>query len=124
MADTATPSVQLPGLSNVLRTPYYNLPGAALVEEALKRHEGLLTADGALSADTGHFTGRSPQDKFIVNDALTEQTVAWGAINQPISEAHFAALKRDMLAALANTTPFVQDLYAGTDPAYRLNVVA
>ncbi|ADI14482.1 phosphoenolpyruvate carboxykinase [Truepera radiovictrix] len=122
MADTATPAVQLSGLSDVLRTPYHNLPSAALIEESLRRHEGLLSVDGALCADTGHFTGRSPQDKFIVKDALTENTVAWGAINQPLSEAHFAALKRDMLAALAHTTPFVQDLYAGTDPAYRLSV--
>lgn len=118
MADTATPTV----LTTVAHTPHYNLSSAALVEEAVRRHEGLLAAGGALAADTGHFTGRSPQDKFIVRDAVTERTVAWGAVNQPMSTAHFETLKNDMLDALAGKTPFVQDLYAGADPSYRMNV--
>ncbi len=94
---------------------------AALVEQALTRGEGFLVAGGALAADTGRFTGRSPKDRFIVRDILTEDAVAWGTVNQPMTEAHFSTLKRDMFAA-AEGAGFTQDLYAGTDPAHRLNV--
>ena len=80
---------------------FANLGTAPLVEHAVQRGEGRLTKDGALLVDTGKFTGRSVKDKFIVRDANTEDNIFWGAINQPMSEAHFAALKADFLAALA-----------------------
>ncbi len=99
-----------------------NLPSAALVERALARGEGALVTGGALAADTGHFTGRSPKDRFIVQDAVTKNAVAWGAVNQPLSEMHFSTLQRDMFAAAANKELFSQDLHAGADPAHRLNV--
>ena len=99
-----------------------NLPPAALVERALTRGEGFLVAGGALAADTGHFTGRSPKDRFIVRDALTQDAVAWGAVNQPLSGAHFSTLKRDMFAFTEDKELFTQDLHAGADPAHRLHV--
>ncbi len=99
-----------------------NLARAALVERALLRREGVLVAGGALAADTGRFTGRSPKDRFIVRDAFTRSAVAWGTVNQPLSEAHFSALKRDMESTAANKELFTQDLYAGTDPEHRLRV--
>ena len=77
-----------------------NLGTAALVEEALKRGEGRLTKDGALLVDTGKFTGRSVKDKFVVRDAVTEDTINWGAINQPMTQAHWDALKADFLTEL------------------------
>ncbi len=95
---------------------------AALYEAALARGEGALSKDGPLIVDTGTFTGRSPRDRFIVRDALTEARVDWGDVNQPMSEAHFAALKEDFGVAVKGKTLFVQDLYVGTDPRYRVPV--
>ena len=99
-----------------------NLGQAALVEHALGRGEGQLAAGGALAVDTGRFTGRSPKDRYIVRNALTEHTVDWGAVNQPLSETQFETLKRDMFAAAQDKALYSQDLYAGTDPEHRLRV--
>lgn len=115
MADTAT---RKPDVFRRLD----NLSQAALVEAALRRGEGQLVRGGALAADTGRFTGRSPKDRFLVRDETTADTVAWGAVNQPLEPAQFGTLKRDMEAAGANQSLFVQDLYAGTDPEHRLRV--
>jgi len=100
-----------------------NLGTPALVEHAIRRGEGKLTRHGALLVETGKFTGRSVKDKFIVRDAETEHTINWGAINQPMSEAHFAVLKADFLAHLAEQDElFVADLFGGSQPEYRVNV--
>ena len=102
---------------------HWNLGTAPLVEEAVRRGEGLLSRDGPLVVKTGAHTGRSAKDKFIVRDAETEATVHWGDVNRPMSEAHFAALKADFLAHMGTKdTLFVQDLYGGSQPAYRVNV--
>ena len=102
---------------------HWNLGTAPLVEEALRRGEGLLSKDGPLVVKTGPHTGRSAKDKFIVRDAQTESNVDWGAVNRPMSEAHFAQLKADFLAHMGTKdTLFVQDLYGGSQPAYRVNV--
>ncbi|MCV5198032.1 phosphoenolpyruvate carboxykinase (ATP), partial [Escherichia coli] len=63
-----------------------------LVEKVLMRNEGKLTSTGAVSASTGKYTGRSPKDKFIVKEASVADKIAWGAVNQPISEEHFNKL--------------------------------
>ena len=100
-----------------------NLGTAALVEQALQRGEGRLTKDGALLVDTGKFTGRSVKDKFVVRDATTEDTIDWGAINQPMTPEHWATLKADFLAALKDQKElFAADLYGGSQPEYRVNV--
>jgi phosphoenolpyruvate carboxykinase (ATP) len=102
---------------------HWNLSTALLVEQAISRGEGKLTKDGALLVDTGKFTGRSVKDKFVVRDATTEDTINWGAINQPMSTEHWAALKADFLDALKGQDElFVADLYGGSQPEYRLNV--
>ncbi|HSG33709.1 MAG TPA: phosphoenolpyruvate carboxykinase [Sphingomonadaceae bacterium] len=104
-------------------TIYANLGTPALVEHALKKGEGRLTRDGALLVDTGKFTGRSVKDKFVVRDAITEDTINWGAINQPMSPEHYANLKADFLAALAGQAElYVADLFGGSQPEYRVNV--
>jgi phosphoenolpyruvate carboxykinase (ATP) len=100
----------------------YNLSPTELIEEALQRKEGVLTANGALMVDTGAFTGRSPKDRFLVKDAITEDTVWWGDINIPISTAHFEQLYANMTTFLQNKEVFVRDLHACADPDYRLNV--
>ncbi|MGN6279262.1 MAG: phosphoenolpyruvate carboxykinase [Sphingomonas sp.] len=102
---------------------HWNLMTAPLVEAAIERGEGRLAADGPLVVETGPHTGRSAQDKFTVRDAETESSVWWGKSNKPMSPAHFAALKADFLAALADKDElFVQDLYGGSQPGHRVRV--
>ena len=76
------------GIRNIA-IAYWNLGTAQLVEHAIRRHEGLLAAGGPLVVRTEPFTGRSPKDKFIVRDDVTETTVNWGQVNQPITEQNF-----------------------------------
>ena len=104
-------------------TVHWNLLTAALVEAAVARGEGRLSIDGALVVETGAHTGRSAKDKFIVRDAETESTVWWGETNKSITPDQFAALKADFLAAVAaKETLFVQDLFGGSQPEYRVRV--
>ena len=101
----------------------WNLGTAPLVELAIRRGEGMLAKDGPLVVETGKHTGRSANDKFIVRDATTEDTVWWGKTNKGMTPAHFAALKADFLAAVAAKSDlFVQDLFGGSQPEHRVNV--
>lgn len=100
----------------------YNLSPADLINKALQRKEGVLTSTGALMVDTGTFTGRSPKDRFLVKDEITEDAVWWGDINIPISSAHFEQIYAKMAAFLQEKEVFVRDLHAGADPNYRINV--
>ena len=101
---------------------HLNLPPAALVEQALRRGEGVLTDTGALMADTGAFTGRSPKDRFIVRDATTNDAVWWGDINIPFDADKFGKLHQKMVAYLAEKEIFVRDAYAGAHPATQLKL--
>jgi phosphoenolpyruvate carboxykinase (ATP) len=101
---------------------HWNLSPAALYEEALRRGEGMLAAEGPLVARTGAHTGRSPNDKFIVQDASSAAHIHWGAVNRPIDEATFDQLHADMMAYLRNKDVFALDAWAGTDPQYRLPI--
>ncbi|HWH18365.1 MAG TPA: phosphoenolpyruvate carboxykinase (ATP), partial [Allosphingosinicella sp.] len=101
---------------------HWNLMTPALVEQAVKRGEGLLAKDGPLVVETGRHTGRSAKDKFTVRDAETEDTIWWDN-NRSISSEHFAALKEDFLAELGRKdTLFVADLYGGSQPEHRVRV--
>ncbi len=93
---------------------------AELVEISVRRNEGQLTRYGALAVETGEHTGRSAQDKFTVRDALTEDALWWDN-NKAMSPEHFDVLYQDFLEHAKGTELFVQDLYAGADPEYRLN---
>ena len=84
--------------------------------------EGLIGAGGAFVARTGPFTGRTPKDKYIVEEASSKADIWWGNINQPVSPERFDSLHQRLLAYLQGRELFVQDLYAGADPAYRLPV--
>src|SRR5918992_4189724 len=100
-----------------------NLPPARLVEAAVRRREGRLAGNGALVAKTGKRTGRSPKDRFIVEDDLTRERVDWGAVNKPFSAQAFEALLDKAMSYLGNLEEFyVVDAYAGADPRYRLNL--
>jgi phosphoenolpyruvate carboxykinase (ATP) len=90
-----------------------------LLELAIQRQEGHFTATGALAVETGAHTGRSAQDKYIVRDALTENTIWWDN-TKPISPAQFELLKRDFIEHVRGRELFVQDLFAGADPKRRL----
>src|SRR5580692_2398132 len=114
-----TPEVsQLLGQNNVHR----NLYPPQLIEAALSRGEAELGSRGSLVAETGSRTGRSPKDKFIVRDSITENKVDWGSVNQPISADIFDALYERVMEYLAGKELFVQDLYCGADPKYQLPV--
>ena len=97
----------------------YNLEAPALYEQSLSRKEAVLATGGAIVAETGVHTGRSPKDKFTVRDANVEKDVWWG-INQAMTPEHFEVLLQDMLAHTAGKDLFVQDLYGGADPALRV----
>jgi phosphoenolpyruvate carboxykinase (ATP) len=99
-----------------------NLPAPALVALALRRHEGELSADGALMVRTGVHTGRSAQDKFVVDEPGTSAEVWWGKVNKKLAPQKFAALSARVQAYLQGQELFTQDLYAGADPAHRIRV--
>jgi len=101
----------------------WNLETEALVEQAVARGEGVLAKEGPLVVETGRFTGRSAQDKYMVRDAETDATIWWGKSNAAMAPEKFAALKADFLAALADKNElFVQDLFGGSQPEHRVNV--
>ncbi|KQU62694.1 phosphoenolpyruvate carboxykinase [ATP] [Aminobacter sp. DSM 101952] len=100
-------------------TVHYNLGAALLVEEAVRRGEAQLTAHGALVADTGQYTGRSPKDKFVVRDENTEAQVWWDN-NNAMTRSQFDALHADFLAHAADKDLFVQDLIGGADRSLSL----
>lgn len=104
-----------------LKMAVMNLTREELVKEALANKEGLLSDKGALRVETGKHTGRSPKDKFIVDDELTHEDICW-TNNQPCSPATFHKLYKKMLAYAASHKMYVTDVYAGADPAYRLPV--
>ena len=99
-----------------------NLCSAQLVETSLKRGEGQLAANGALVAVTGARTGRSPKDKFTVDDAVTHDVVDWGKVNKPFAPEKFDALLDRVAQHLEGRELFAQDLYCGADPAYQLPI--
>jgi phosphoenolpyruvate carboxykinase (ATP) len=98
-----------------------NLGPASLVERAIQNGEGHLTDRGAFTAVTIPHTGRSPKDKFVVEDAATSGAVWWDK-NAKLSQAHFDLLHADVKAHLEGQELYQQDLFAGADPAYRLPV--
>ena len=101
---------------------HWNLSTAALYEEAVRRREGLIAAEGPLVCRTGQHTGRSPNDKFVVREPSSEGHVQWGPVNRPIDEAKFDALHRDLMLYLQDRELYVFDGWAGADPAYRLPI--
>ena len=108
------------GLNDV--TAYWNLPVPELVEHTLAKGEGVLADSGALVIKTGEFTGRSPQDRFVVKDATTADTVDWNDINKPFDSAKFDALYNKVVAYLSGQEVYVRDAYACAHDDYRLNL--
>ncbi|WP_243291114.1 phosphoenolpyruvate carboxykinase (ATP) [Bacillus sp. FJAT-47783] len=102
---------------------YHNLSVSQLVEKVLARNEGILTSTGAVRATTGKYTGRSPKDKFIVDEASTRDKIDWGSVNQPISEEIFEKLYVKVIEYLKKKDElFVFKGFAGADERYRLPI--
>ena len=104
-----------------LKSISYNLQVPRLVEDAIRLGEALVAKGGDLSAQTGIHTGRSPNDKFTVRDALTDKTVWWDN-NKAMTPQAFDTLYADMLAHAKGMELYAQDLYGGADPAHRVKV--
>ena len=102
-----------------LERVFWNQQAPSLVEHSLARNEANLIHGGALAADTGIHTGRSPKDKFIVRDADTENEVWWDN-NGAITRAQFDTILGDFMQLAEGKSLFAQDLYGGADPAHRV----
>ena len=109
------------GLKNTANV-YWNLTPPQLYEKAIKNGEADLTDKMAFRILTGKYTGRSPKDKFTVEEPSTKQQIDWGPINQPVSPEIFDNLHKKVADYLNDKDLYVKDLYAGADPEYRLNV--
>ncbi|HCI71423.1 MAG TPA: phosphoenolpyruvate carboxykinase (ATP), partial [Balneola sp.] len=101
---------------------HWNLKPAELYEKAISRGEAFLTKDHALVVHTGKFTGRSPKDKFIVDQPSVHDDIDWGDVNQPISEEVFDKLFKKAQNYLSDKELFVKDLYCGADKETQLQV--
>ena len=117
---------QIPDLSYIkldrARNIYFQLSPAELVEEALKRNEGVLADTGALAIDTGEFTGRSPKDRFIVEDEITKNNVWWGKVNIKFDADKFDSLLQKVTAYLTDRDIFVRDSCACANEKYHIDV--
>ena len=96
-----------------------NLPTAELYEDAIRRGEGLLAADGPLVVRTGKHTGRSPEDKFIVDEPGSRDKIWWGPVNRPISEDHYDRLRARLVEYCAERDLYSQDCFIGAAVAHR-----
>src|ERR671918_604157 len=101
---------------------YRNLSVPLLIEIAIYRKEGNLSSTGAFSVKTGKFTGRSPDDKYIVDDKYTHNSIDWGKVNHPISEEKFQKIFRMMKKHIEDKELFIFDGFVGADPENRLPI--
>ena len=108
------------GIKNAI--VHWNLDPDKLAEIAIKNGQAKLTSNGAININTGEFTGRSPMDRFIVRDAITEKKVWWGDINQAFNEQKFDILHQKILNYLSNKEIYVRDAFACADKNYRMKI--
>lgn len=101
---------------------YWNFGAEALYEATVRMGLGTVTRGGALACRTGKYTGRSPNDKFIVEEAGSRDDIWWGKVNRPIDEDRFERMHGMVTVYLQNRELYIQDLYAGADPLHRIKV--
>ena len=119
--DHVTTHLRALGLTDI-GPVHYNLKPPVLYEMALAQNEGELAAHGPLCTRTAPYTGRSPRDRFLVRDASNIDTINWGAVNRPTDAATFDNLQQRLADHAQGKPLFVQDVYAGADPAYTMPV--
>ena len=117
---TKTISLESYGIKNA--KVQYQLSSEELQEATIAKEQGVETSNGTLAVNTGEFTGRSPKDRFIVKDSITEDKVWWGDINIPFSSDKFQKLYDKVTDYLSNKEVFVRDSYACADDNYKLNI--
>lgn len=100
----------------------WNLNAAQLVEEVIRNNEGVLAMQGPIIVNTGNHTGRSPNDKFTVDEPSSTENIWWGKVNKPFDADKFEELYRRQLAYIRDQKLYVQDCWSGADPKYRLGV--
>ena len=118
---TANASLEDLGI-NTSKTEFWNLSPKELAEKTVALDQGKFADNGAISINTGEFTGRSPQDRFIVKDDLTANSVDWNSINLPFSEENFDKLYTKVANYLSEKDVYVRDAYACADKNYQLNI--
>src|SRR3990172_4311244 len=106
----------------VCREAFWNLGPAELFELAVRGGEGALSEAGALVCSTGPHTGRSPRDKFMVEEPFSKEAIAWGTINEPLSEQHFDRLFEHVTEHCRGRRLYVRDMFAGADEATRIPI--
>ena len=100
----------------------YQLTPEQLQNETISKGQGKLASSGALAIHTGEFTGRSPMDRFIVKDDITNEKIWWGDINIPFSPEKFDKLYAKVAAYLSDKEIYVRDCFACADDNYKLNI--
>ena len=103
-------------------TVKWNLTSEQLQKDTVELGMGVETKNGTLAVNTGKFTGRSPQDRFLVKDDYTADKVWWGKVNKPVSPENFARLQNEIVKYLSGKDLYARDGYVCADPKYRLNV--
>ncbi len=108
------------GLENV--TARWNLSPEELQKITVEKGMGEETANGTLAVNTGKYTGRSPQDRFLVKDDYTKDRVWWGKTNKPVSPENFDRLQDNIVDYMSGKELFIRDAYVCADPEYKMNV--
>ncbi|MFD0798945.1 phosphoenolpyruvate carboxykinase (ATP) [Maribacter chungangensis] len=121
-SDQTTKTISLKDYGITHENIQYQLSPSQLQSITVENKMGTETANGTLAVHTGEFTGRSPMDRFIVEDTITKDKVWWGNINIPFSADTFDALHKKVIDYLNNKELFVRDCYACADPEYKLNI--
>jgi len=109
------------GLRN-LKDIYWNLNPSQLYEEVLRHGEGILADMGPIVVRTGHHTGRSANDKFVVKEDMTGDQIWWGKVNKPFTEEHFDEVHQRLAKHLETQEVYVQDCFVGTSPEHRMPI--
>lgn len=109
------------GVLNAAAT-HWNQGAERLYEDTVRQGLGTISEGGALVVETGKYTGRSANDKFIVEEESSRDNIWWGPVNKPIAPERFQQMRTKMLAYFQNRELYVQDVYAGADPQFRLSV--
>ncbi|MGB0806894.1 MAG: phosphoenolpyruvate carboxykinase (ATP), partial [Salibacteraceae bacterium] len=119
---TKNPNASLEDLGIKNATVNWNISPADLAKKSIELNMATENSTGAINVRTGKFTGRSPKDRFIVKDAITEDAVWWGDINIPFSSEAFDKLYNDVVEYLSGKEVWTRDAYACADPKFRMNL--